>query len=163
MLEFVARLRGQTITTVVERAISAAADEATIPYVNPFDQTERFESWRQYWDVIDGIRELRMAAEPKLHPSYDEERRLAFARRHWPFFYEDQHYAKENKPFVYVLWPRIEEFIKLDDEMRRIDYFAAGRLMVEVLEGADLKAPTWPPIDGEGPTPAYKFDKDIPF
>src|SRR5215211_3367462 len=63
LLEFVARMRGQTITTVVERALVQAADAATI------DHDGIRQTWQDYWDVCEGIRALKIAAEPDLFPS----------------------------------------------------------------------------------------------
>src|SRR5689334_25192254 len=64
MLEFVARLRGQTITTVVERAIADAADAATIPEFDFVGKKTGELNWKQFWDVAQGIREIKMAEEP---------------------------------------------------------------------------------------------------
>lgn len=144
MLEFVVRLRGQTITTVVERAIAQAADEATVE--TAWDEVSA--TWRDYWNVSEGIRALKMAANPKIHSTYEEERRFAFAKEHWCFFWMDSYMNEYNGFFIDILWPRIDEFIELHDANKRSDYFKAGRAMRDALEKAKIEPPTWPQPNG---------------
>lgn len=150
MLEFVSRLRGQTITTVVERAISSAADRATIG----FGDDE--QSWRDFWSVYEGERALKIAAEPTLHPTYEEEKRLEFTRRFWPFFYHDRKGQIFRDEFVDILWPHIDYLISSHDEMKARDINAGPSLMADLLNDAKVDPPQWPP------PPQHNFGSDFP-
>ena len=164
MLEFVSRLRGQTITTVVERAIAVAADRATIDQVNPLSKEADSQTWRNYWDISEGVRAIRMSAEPQLHPTYEEERRLAFVNKHPQFFYVWPDIQKElHLGYIDVLWPRIDEFVTLDDESMTTDYFAAGKAMIEALRAADLEPPEWQPKPKPKPALEGGIDDDVPL
>jgi len=146
LVEVIARLRGQSISTVVERAILEAADGA---YVG--DPEER-KTWRNYWHMSDGVRALKMAAEPGLYPTYEDERRLEFARTHWPFFYISQDYKIFKPWFIDVIWPRIDEFLDIWENTKSgRGYFNAGKAMQEALRVADLAAPEWPVKPPEKP------------
>ncbi|MDW9908843.1 hypothetical protein [Sinorhizobium meliloti] len=165
LLDYVARLNGQTITTVVERAIRTAATNNSIPQQGQYDPDI---TWEDLWDVSEGVRKLKMAAIPELYPTYEEEQRLTFAREHWPFFYSSQKAEKFITPYVDVLWPRIDEFVQMHEEGRVRDYFAAGAAMQQALKEANLRAPNWP-IE-EKPEPKREpgnfsrdLDDDIPF
>ena len=172
MLEFVARLRGQTITTVVERAIAAAADAAAVKKIDRRTGNEYEDTWRDYWDVIDGVRALKLATESTLHPTYDEERRLAFAKKHWPFFYTSSSCEHLRSGYIEILWPRIDEFIQIGEEQKASDFFAAGKAMKQAISDAGVVAPDWP-VKAEGGfrrpsanAPAFEpggMDDDIPF
>lgn len=158
MLEFVSRLRGQTITTVVERAISEAASRATID--DPDNYGEPL-TWRDFWSVYEGERALKIADQPLLHPTYDEERRLAFTRRFWPFFYHDRKAKIVRDDFLDVLWPHIDYLIGAHDEMKQENINAGPEIMASLLEDAKLVAPRWPPASEFGLS--RNMDDDIPF
>lgn len=83
-LDVVARLRGQSISTVVERAILDAADGALI------GSGKEARTWRSYWHVSDGVRALNVAADSRLYPTYEDEITVQFCKTHWPFFYISQ-------------------------------------------------------------------------
>lgn len=157
MLDFVARLRGQSITTVVERAISDAANRATIE-----DEFSREPlTWRDYWSVFEGERALKIAKEPELHPTFEEERRLAFCREFWPFFFSGNRNGDIRTGYVEVLWPRIDEFVELYENTKTTNYFAAGEAMKAALLTANVAPPDWPskakaPVD-------RSLDDEIPF
>ena len=101
LVDVLARLRGQSISTVVERAILEAADSARIGDGN------EIKTWRDYWSVSDGVRALNLAAEQYLYPSYDDEYKVEFARTHWPFFYSSASAKFPREHYVDILWPRI--------------------------------------------------------
>ncbi len=163
ILEYLSRLKGQTITTVVERAIVTAAEQETI-----HDYSHGGElGWRDFWNVSDGVRALTMAAERGFFPNYEEEKRLAFAKDHWPFFWHTKDRRLFLNHYVDVLWPRIDEFVQIHDDQKTSDWFAAGTAMQAALRGARLRPPAWP-VDPEKPTPqkprpSIELDDDIPF
>ncbi|TPJ52738.1 hypothetical protein [Mesorhizobium sp. B2-6-4] len=165
MLEFVSRLRGQNITTVVERAVATVAGAETIPRGGQFEPDL---TWQALWSVSEGVRTLRVADVPELFPTYEEERRLAFAKEHWPFFYTNRGCRVLQQFYVDVLWPRIEDFISLHEAKRHENYFGAGQAMQEALRAAKLQAPEWPvkPEPATPPTPKTSgrdLDDEIPF
>ncbi|RWN91711.1 hypothetical protein [Mesorhizobium sp.] len=161
ILEYLSRLKGQNITTVVERAIMTAASHET---VRDPKFPEEPDSWQRFWDVSDGCRALRMAERPEFSPTYEEERRLAFAKEHWPFFYASQQKETFLTFYVDVLWPRIDEFIQIHDDQKADDYFAAGKAMQGALRAAKLSAPEWPIHAKPKPSgPPRDLDDEIPF
>ncbi|MET4635002.1 hypothetical protein [Kaistia defluvii] len=151
ILEYLSRLKGQTITTVVERAIIEMATE-TLFRSNGKDLT-----WQDLWDVSEGVRSLNIAGHHQFFPTYDEEKRLEFTKKHWPFFYLDYMFNKFDRPYIEVLWPRIDEFIQIHEESRATNYFEAGRQMKKALEAANIEPPVWPPTVGDGPQEIVPF------
>lgn len=166
ILEYLSRLKGQNITTVVERAIVAAASQEL---VNDPQWPDSPDGWQRFWDVSDGCRALRMAARSEFFPTYEEERRLAFAKTHWPFFYTSEARGSFINHYIDVLWPRIDDFIQIHDDQKQSDYFAAGKAMQAALRAAQLAAPEWPipekakPPEKPKPTPNRELDDEIPF
>lgn len=140
ILEYLSRLKGQSITTVVERAIMKAADQETLPNY----KTSIPDGWQDFWDVSEGVRALKISKRSEFFPTYEEERRLAFCREHWPFFRSANDPDRYLNYYIDVLWPRIDEFVQMHDDYKATDYFAAGRAMQEALKAAKLKAPEWP-------------------
>lgn len=136
MVEVLARLRGQSISTVVERAILEAADRSEIVQ----DRT-----WRDYWHVVEGVRALKIAAEQSLYPTYEEEYKLEFAKTHWPFFYYDSTRKSPRTAYIDVLWPKLEHFLDIWEKTHSSDYWAAGTAMRQALSDASVAPPDWPP------------------
>ena len=143
MLEFVARLRGQTITTVFERAIQDTADSAMIYRLDGHSYI-----WKDYWNVEQGARDLAISGEPMLRPTFEEEKRFAFALKYWPFFYMTIERKFFRLDYISILWCRIDEFIELDDAKKTIDYWAAGQSMEDALKAAHVTPPKWKELLG---------------
>lgn len=162
MLEFVSRLRGQTITTVVERAIRDAADRAVLHHQdergNSYDTT-----WRDYWSVFEGERALKIAVEDDLHPTFEEDQRLAFAKQFSDFFWSKN--GTILTAYIEVLWPKIDEFIDIYERTKTDNYFAAGYAMKEALSAAKLATPDWPKKASSKVAPSHSrdLDEEIPF
>jgi hypothetical protein len=150
MLDFVSRVRGQPLTTVVERALAEHADGITVEDFGRQDGVH-FSSWRDFWSVHDGVRALTMARYPQLFPTFEDEKRLAFCREHWPFFFATPDGEKFLTAYIDVLWPRIDEFVSIHDNEKSTDYFAAGRAMQAALQAAKFKAPEWNRDNVENP------------
>jgi hypothetical protein len=152
-------MNGQTITTVIERSIMKAADATKLDGGDfSADLT-----WHDFWDVSEGVRALDIARERRLYPSFEEDRRLAFVREHWPFFFVDEKRKIYRRYSVDVLWPRIDEFIDMHEAGRAKDYFGAGKAMGAALKAAGLEAPEWPqPVKAPKPPPV-DLDDEIPF
>lgn len=143
ILEYVSKLKGQTITTVVERAIVSAATEEKLRDYEFGGEL----SWHDFWDVTDGVRALRMAERKEFYPTYEEEKRLHFCKEHWPFFWASRDRKTFLNHYVEVLWPRIDEFIQMHEDERVKDYFASGKAMRAALSDAKLRAPEWPIVE----------------
>lgn len=167
VLEYLSRLKGQTITTVVERAIVAAAEQETLKdQVNGWDL-----NWKDFWDVSDGVRALNITRRREFFPTFEEERRLAFCEEHWPFFFHNDRKVAVRLSFMNILWPRIDEFIAIHEETKTGGgYWAAGEAMQDALRNAGLKPPSWPVPQPQKqdakPQSAYQKkldDGEIPF
>ena len=166
ILDFMARLKGQTITTVVERAILLAASNTVIDRPDEYGDVKI--TWRDLWDVSDGVRALEVSKVDELVPTYEELRRLEFVRQYWPFFYTDEKKRSYLNYYVDVLWPRIDEFIQLHDDTKHTDYHAVANTMIEALRNAKLEPPIWPPAPKPAPPKSTgnfsrDLDDDIPF
>ncbi|MEN3930693.1 hypothetical protein WJT86_06395 [Microvirga sp. W0021] len=166
MLDFMARLKGQTITMVIERALADAAERTVIHKKSPFSRNDYSENWKDYWDVNEGIRSLKIYQENELFPTYEEEKRLQFTKIHHVFFYKDNTFSIFIPHYIEILWPRIDEFIKLWDETKSKDYFEAGMEMLRAISEAGLRPPTWPPQTTQSQETKSRFndlDDDLPF
>jgi len=150
ILEFISRAKGQLLTTVIERAISEAADKVQIADFTRTDGSYH-RGWRDFWSLSEGERALKMAPYPELFPSYEDEKRLAFCREHHVFFYQSGGGDLFATPYIDVLWPRIDEFIQIHESRKSVDYLAAGKAMQEALKAAGLKGPDWSAGNVESP------------
>lgn len=165
ILEYLSRIRGQTITTIVERAIVSAASAQKIEDKSQYGAEL---GWEDFWDVSEGVRALKMAEESEFFPTYEEEKRWAFAKYHWPFFWTSEKRIVFLNHYVDILWPRIDEFVRIHDDSKAqaTDHHAAAKAMTEVLKGANLEPPQWPPkvvpASGGGYSRALG-DDEIPF
>lgn len=153
MLDFIARLRGQSITTVVERAIYDAASRATI------GQGYGEEDWEAFWSVSEGIRALKLARERALFPTFEELRRLDFCLEHWPFFFTSSKGDEFRPALLDILWPEIDDLVEMHETRKREDYFAAGKFMQRRLSSANIAPPDWPIGSGK----KIDIDDEIPF
>jgi hypothetical protein len=150
LVDVLAKHRGQSISTVVERAILEAADNAVIGDPN------EHKTWRDYWHISEGVRALQIAADKNLYPTYEEECLIIFARIHWPFFYTSSDCKIIKAWNVDIIWPRIDYFLDVWEETKSSNYFATGRLMQRALSDAGLAAPEWPIKAAEKAAPAPK-------
>ncbi|WP_197057433.1 hypothetical protein [Aureimonas altamirensis] len=153
-----ARLKGQTITTVVERAIFSAAASESVP-------NRGYDGWQDFWDVNEGARAINVAREPAFFPTFEEEKRLAFCEEHWPFFFANSDKSKFRYAALSVLWPRIDEFVEAHETGQASDYWGAGKAMQKALTEANIQPPEWP-LKKTKPSPdpsLTAMDDEIPF
>jgi hypothetical protein len=140
IMEFVARINGQTLTMVVERAVQSSFDNLTIGAT--FGSGSY--TWRSFWDPNEGFRTLKLFACKDYPLSDDEEDFRQFVKTHWEFFYTSPAADTPRRAFIETLWPKIEEYRRIWYEQRETDYWAAGRAMAADLSAAKLAAPSWP-------------------
>jgi len=161
ILEFVARIKGQTLTIVVERAIREACDRVTIGE----DRNEERSTWADFWDPHEGVRTLKLLNCRHYRSSFDEDELLQFTLAHEEFFYDQEKrwpegWHEPNREYLQILWPKIAEYREIWRTQREKDYWAAGRAMKGDLLLAQVKAPTWPrPPKSE----RADMDDEIPF
>ncbi|MBX8826890.1 hypothetical protein [Ochrobactrum sp. SFR4] len=160
ILDYLSRLKGQTITTLVERSIMIAADQ---------ERLQDYElggtlTWNDFWDVSDGVRALKITDRREFFPTYEEEKRLNFCKEHWPFFWSTKDRTVFLNHYIDILWPNIDEYVQIHENHKANDYFGAGKAMQEALSKAKLKAPEWPvKPKAELQKKARDFDDGIPF
>lgn len=149
-LEYVARVGGQSITTVVERSVLATA--RTVGMEHQLDDNNNIIPvgiWSDYWDPSEGVRTLKLLSDERYPTTYEEDEVLAFTKAHWEFFYDDEYCFEFRPRYIDVLWPGIDRYLDIWKQNRQTDYWAAGSAMKADLEKAQLTAPSWPrPEDG---------------
>jgi hypothetical protein len=144
MLEFVARVRGQSITTIVERAIrssSALGRKSGTAVKNQSDDL----NWEDFWDPDEGVRMMKLLSCKEYPSTYDEDELKQFIFTHSEFFYRGYFGETPRRPYLRVLWPKIEEYRRVWIEERGRNYWAAGMAMAADLTAARIAAPAWPP------------------
>jgi hypothetical protein len=158
IVDFIARLRGQSITTVVERAIKDAADAEEMQIVSQRGERVIYRRWSEFWDPSEGVRALKLIAESKYPTTFEEDELRQFTMSHWQFFYADATGLQPRRAYVDVLWPHVESVLTHWRETKSTDYWSAGEMMKSILKNARLAPPdNWPPVK----RPAD--DDDIPF
>ena len=166
ILEFVARIKGQSITMVVERAIKETADQIRLgPEWDERGNQIEGPNWQDFWDPNEGVRTLKLLADAYYPTTFDEDELQAFIIAHGPFFYTDQQRSRHpRRAYVEILWPSIGRYLEIWREKKSEDYWAAGEAMKADLSAARVAPPSWPPkakpkvqTDDGGP------DDEIPF
>jgi uncharacterized protein (DUF1778 family) len=165
MLEFLARIQGQSITTIVERAVKETAGKVGIESIYGNEKT-----WIEFWDPSEGMRLMAIFDEPNYPTDFEEDELLRFAKTHWPFFYTDKNANSLRRPYVDLLWPKRETYLNLWRDQRQSNYWAAGEAMTADLLAAKVQPPEWPTGSKgrsapTGPRETFSADLDdeIPF
>ena len=143
VMDFVARIRGQSLTTVIERAIQDAAESAS--YDEPSSGQGHPKRWVDFWDPSEGVRTLRLLADMAYPSTFDEDQIREFTLAHWPFFYEAADGATPCRLYVGILWPAIDGFLEFWRDHRSTKHWAAGQIMAEHLKNSGVEPPQWPP------------------
>lgn len=177
ILDFVARIKGQSITTVVERAIKETADGLGIGPEWDEEGSKAYKpTWSEFWDASEGVRTLKLLGNAYYPTSFDEDELKAFTVAHSDFFYTKG--TEPRRGYLEILWPRMEKYIEIWREKKSTDYWAAGEAMKADLLAARVNPPNWPPIaapqlkaapqskptpQASAPAPPPDFDDEIPF
>ena len=164
VLEFMARVKGQSITTLVERAIKEMAGNVKI---GDGEFGEGGRDWASFWDASDGVRTLKLLADSNYPTTFDEDEVRAFTLDHWPFFYTNIHGTEPHRGFVEILWPSIQRYMEIWREKKSKDLWAAGEAVKADLSSARVTPPDWPPKtkpqQSSAPEPAADFDDKSEF
>lgn len=140
VLEFVAKLRRQSITTVVEEAIRSAGETASVG--GEFDAPR---TWLSFWDVSEGVRTLFLLSDGEVPSTYDDDELRDFIHQHMPFFSETGDLRNPDRINVHVLWPHIDRYLEKWRRTKETDPFQVGREMIEALRSAGVVPPMqWP-------------------
>lgn len=157
-LDFIVRIKGQSITTVVERALKEAASDVRL------DGNSESQSWSNFWDPSEGVRALNLISNEHYPTTYEEDELREFTKTHWEFFYSSEKCVLPRRSYVDVLWNSIDVYLETWINKKSTDYWAAGNLMKKALADADLASPAWPRvIPKKAPKEAYDLNDDIPF
>jgi len=134
MLEFVARINGQTLTTIVERSIRSSLGAVHTGGNIPRD-------WTHFWDPQEGIRTLKLLQCNEYPTTPDEDDLKKFVTIHWPFFYASRTFEEPHRVYVEILWPKIAQYRRIWGERRNRDFWAAGDAMAAALSAAKVQPP----------------------
>lgn len=147
VLEFMAKIRRQSITTVVEDAIRYTAKDTTVGH----ESDER--TWEAYWDTSDGVRAMLILADRKIPSTFEDDELRSFLKAHIEFFSADFDLDRPDRINVDIIWPRIDEYLTMWLETKRSEPWAAGHQMAYTLQSAGIDAPEWPRAKKEPPEP----------
>jgi hypothetical protein len=160
-IELMARVRGQRVSTVVERAIQESAEK---------------DRWLEYWDADESVRWLKtVSGQPEFNTA-EEFEKLNFTRIHWPFFYwgsEGLPRSSVRQLFTGILWPKIDEFVALWIRTKSSSPYFVAKAMQDQIRAAKITPPDWPPkppvAAARGGGPSWEapkggdLDDEIPF
>jgi 8-oxo-dGTP pyrophosphatase MutT (NUDIX family) len=169
ILEFMSRVRGQSITTIVERAIKEAAEKTGIGPTNDRHGNETSQQcWSDFWDPEEGVRSLNLIANTDYPTTFDDDEIRRFTIDHWEFFYVSVAASTPRRQFVSVLWPKLQSYMTVWRNTKSEDYWAAGRAMGEDLTKAKLGTPVWPrlpkaPESNKATSFGRDLNDEVPF
>lgn len=144
-LEFTARIKEQTITTIMENAIKNVAETTYADLKHTRHNNDGQEiptNWKYYWDINEGVRFINLAIDPCTHPTYDEEEILDFIKIHWQYFSHDKDLNHLRREYIDVLWPHMENLIDLWRETKSSNRNQARLVIEEKLKTAGLLVPS---------------------
>ncbi len=163
-LDYIVRITGMPITTVVERAIQHFAKNSL----------GDAPDWKEFWDISEGKRTIEMLSHKEVRATYEEDELVEFVDRYFDLFhYSYDPYEVElseivlHKDRVDVLWPKIHEYVEQWRETKDSNPGAVERVMAEALFAAGVDLPRkWERIlSKEKLIVDFELseDKDLPF
>lgn len=168
ILEFMTKVRGQSITVLIERSVRDLAERVRIgPTQDRRGNDVEQLDWTHFWDPSEGVRTLRLLACAEYPTDFAEDELKSFTDVHWPFFYTNAADHIVRRGYVEVLWPNVQEYLATWRETKTTNYWKAGEDMARSLSGARVAAPEWPAVPKKPvQAPAFEpagMDDDIPF
>jgi hypothetical protein len=166
MLEFLGRVTGNSITSVVERAIRESADRIGIgPDHDEHGNQIEERHWNTYWDPSDAVRMLNLISDAYYPTNFEEDELRKFTLAHWKFFFMNEKGQNPRRAYCDILWPKIDEYLECWRQCKSTNYWKAGELMLADLRAARVAPPSdWPPKSAEKTKHvAEELDDDIPF
>ncbi len=160
IMDFMARVKGQSITTLVERAIKEVASNVWIgPQIG-----DSQSNWADFWDASEGVRTQNLIANPHYPTTLEEDELRAFAETHWQFFYTNKGAQHPNRGYLEILWPSVDRYLDIWREKKSEDFWAAGEAMKADIVAARVAEPDWPPNAPKKESErAGDLDDEIPF
>ena len=139
ILDYICRVSGMGITTVIERAIQNFADKSL----------SDAPTWERFWHVSEGVRTLRMLMADGVPTKYEEDEIIHFVYRHPTFFFFvpegivriEPGITLDRPDYIEVLWPKIHKYIELSKDEK------TGEGDFRAMTGDLLKAGLEPPGD----------------
>ncbi len=131
-------IRGQSMSTFIERAVIAEADKVQ----------HNGKTWRDFWDDSEAVRELKRFAEPGFLLNGARSRTREFIMAHAVFFYDrTKHGLEVNRQRAEVLWPLLEHWVDLYEQSKTVSPWATGDKMATELKKTKppIKPPEWGP------------------
>ena len=141
VLEFLARINRQSITTVVEEAVRTAGSERK---VESSSSGRGPSTWIDYWDINEGVRTINILADRAIPSSYKDDELREFIQSHIEFFSETCELTNPNRVNVAILWPKIDDYLEIWRQSKRGDPWKVGVIMSEHLSRSSVDAPEWP-------------------
>lgn len=168
MLEFVSKVRAQSITAVVEQSIRNASGNTVLgqEYDERGNRLHQ-NTWSDFWDPSEGVRTLKLISDQDYSTNFDEDELRQFTLTHWEFFYYSHHGTEPRRVYIDIFWPRIGHYLQIWKKSSSINYWASGKAMAQALLAAQVAAPSnWPPqtdTHSRQTDVADDLDDDIPF
>ena len=113
---------------------------------------------------------MRMLADQAIPSDYEDDERRVFIEWHIEFFSETNELSNPERTNVDILWPKIDKYIELWNETKRIDPWAVGHEMADDLQASSVPPPSWPRNSKEPPKPkepvdpySSSLDDEVPF
>ncbi len=164
VLEFMARIKGQSITMVVERAIKDASADVVIDR----DEFGNESNWSDYWDPNEGVRTLKLLISREYPTTFYYYYILSFTLVHWTFYYSDFMCKRPHASYLEIIWPSVDRYMEIWREKKTENYWAAGEAMMADLSSAGIAPPDWPPMASKKSSskrqkPSGDLDEEIPF
>ncbi|MBA5726906.1 hypothetical protein [Bombella mellum] len=139
-LDFVARMKGQTITKVIETAVMEKADNEFVIH-ETFDwndgEVKEKRTWKDYWNVNEAVRFINLARAKETNPTFEEEFCLQFMEDHNNYFFKGGD-GSPDKEKLDVLWPLMPEFLAVWEETKATDREKVKIMMDKALIKAGL-------------------------
>lgn len=140
LLDFISRIEGSSLTTIVDRAVRQYATNITVE--NQLMPNEP-KNWSHYWYLDEGFRTLKIILDPDIRYKFttiEEERLAQFVETHSSCFFDDTGASAVLSPDkIAILWPQIDSLVAEWVETRHIKVLSVLNKMRKILLEAGVK------------------------